>query len=93
MAGEEADRRGGYDCTPHEFVDGVCCVCREPDNEKRLCSECKSTKPADVFAWTHDRYGNPWRKVCDDCYEKVEAQIAGWTFDAADAGESLEEDY
>jgi len=63
------------------------------DNETRLCSECKCTHPASDFAWTHDRYGIPWRKVCDDCYEKVEAQIAGWTFDAADAGESLEEDY
>jgi hypothetical protein len=26
---DESDRRGGYDCQPHEFVSGVCCICHE----------------------------------------------------------------
>ena len=63
------------------------------DNEKRLCGECKRTHPASDFAWTHDCYGIPWRKVCDGCYDKVSEQIAGFVFDEGDAGESLDEDY
>lgn len=58
------------------------------------CPECGQHRPDDCFAWTHDRYGIPWRKVCNVCFDKVEAQIAGWRFDPADAGEALEpEDY
>lgn len=61
--------------------------------ETRLCGECKSTKPAYEFAWTHDRYGNPYRKVCDACFEKVQAAIMEWVFDPGDAGERLDDDY
>ena len=64
------------------------------EDDKRTCPECKSTKLASDFQWTHDRYGIPWKKVCDGCYEAVSDQIAGFVFDASGAGESLEpEDY
>jgi hypothetical protein len=62
------------------------------DDDKRTCPECKCTHSAIDFRWTHDRYGIPWKKVCDGCYEKVSDQIADYVFDAADAGESLEEE-
>ncbi len=58
--------------------------------ETKICSECTVERPEDVFAWVHDRYGIPYRKVCDDCYEKVRVDILGWTFNQDDAGESLD---
>jgi hypothetical protein len=61
--------------------------------EKRQCSECNEFIPADQFGWTTDRYGNPWLKVCWGCHSTVQARNMAWEFDAADAGESLEEDY
>jgi len=44
------------------------------------------------MVWTHDRYGNPWKKVCHRCEDKVSRAIGEWEFDPADAGESMEAD-
>jgi hypothetical protein len=60
----------------------------------RHCFECDQDKPCGEFAWTHDRYGNPWRKVCMQCFDRVQDEISKFVFDASYAGESLEpEDY
>ena len=61
-------------------------------DEPRRCPECEKVKPADVFSWTHDRYGIPWKKVCDTCYDRVEAAIQEYEFDPSYAGEALEPD-
>jgi hypothetical protein len=62
--------------------------------DMRKCQECGAWRPSSEFVWTHDRYGNPWKKVCGGCYEKVSREIAEFKFDPGEAGEALEpEDY
>jgi len=58
----------------------------------RTCNECHKKVPANELTWTHDRYGNPWKKVCGKCEDRVSRTIGEWEFDPADAGESMEAD-
>jgi predicted Fe-S protein YdhL (DUF1289 family) len=64
-----------------------------PRDEKRQCSACLRTYSVHEFQWTRDRYGIEYRKVCFGCFDKVQSEIWDWTFDAADAGERLDDDY
>jgi len=60
------------------------------EQETRICPECNRQVSRDRMKWTHDRYGNPWKKVCPRCKKRVEQEISDFQFDPRYAGEHLE---
>ncbi len=63
------------------------------DDQLEPCPECKKEVYRSEKDWTHDRYGNPWKRVCGDCYDSVRESISRYRFDEGYAGEHLDEDY